>query len=192
MTKVSYGDDYYYAASRLKNSIVRVGGMPVYVHNINEDCIVWYTRLGGNGESSDHLEDFDLSPVPLGNVNEGGKCSYTFRSPSRYYKQGLTKEVFRSKFFPVNLFSEAVSKTIRGIYPNIKDCFELLMCGESNHIAFSRSFSLNHAGDKEVWLLYRGELAGLAYWNNLGHNINYKLNNNRTYLLETLEDLTNV
>jgi hypothetical protein len=189
MHNVSYGTDYEYAATRLSGTIVRIGTQPVYVKDIGHDTgEVYYLSGVGNKTKKCHLDDLDLSPIPLGYINVGRDASYVQRIPSRSYKQGLHGNSLYSKKLHIEMLSVNMFDAIRGLYPKTLEVVEQIMCGEVDENAFSRRFSLS-AGAKKVFNLNcRGKTVGTAKLNFGAMNLNYAFNDKFKYLQETLEE----
>jgi hypothetical protein len=197
MSEVHYGMDYNYAYSRLKNSIVRLKNEPVTVINLDlATGEVVYSGLGKKGNyKAAPLEEFDLSPIPLGYVNLHQQCTLVSRRPERYYKQGLTTSTYQSSPFPCTLHSKEFYNTVIGRYPKPIDCLEKIVCGEATTQAFSRCFAFVDNGltkESTVGLVFRRVLVGKAIWNPAGKNINYQLEEQYQYLQEMLEEAINV
>jgi hypothetical protein len=192
---VKYGDDYEYANAKLSDSIVSFNGHPVYVERVDEEGDVRYTPLGSNDRPlTARLKDFDLTPLPLGNINlNRGMVSYAARYPVRGWKQGLR---MGSIYFltnstegrRINPHDTGFVNCLTGNYPTMKSCIESLVCEEAQQIAFSREFFL-HPFDKTGMSLlgYKNIIVGVGRLTEAKDNLLFTLNEKYKFLQETLE-----
>jgi hypothetical protein len=189
MHNVSYGTDYEYAATRLSGTLVRLNLQPVYVKDIDHETGEVYYLSGMNLKTKKcHLNELDLTPIPLGYINIGRDVSYVQRIPSRSYKQGFHGNSMYSNKLHVDLVSTSMFNTIRGLYPKTLEVVEHLMCGEADEKAFSRRFSLSAGAKKVFGLNFRGKGVGTASLNFGAMNLNYSFNDKFKFLQETLEE----
>jgi len=187
MSGVCYGKDYDYASSRLNNTIVRLKGEPVYVLSVEMDG-VWY-KDSSNKKHKTSLEDFDLTPVPLGYVNYVKNAKFVSRKPQRYYKQGLCYEsINNANDGPC---CDSVYMTILGIFPSLDVCVDRLLGGCVKSVAFSRDFALELHSNSKFNLLYRGKKVGNAEYNKVEAFVNIKLEDEYSFLEEVLEKCVN-
>lgn len=180
---VDYKNEYWYARTRLTGTVVMFKNTPVYVLDIQEDngeCTI--RTVGRDDNAKVHLSELDLTPFPLGYVNTPKLAQYTTRKPQRYWKQGLAYDNLVSK---VDIHSSAFVKMIKGIYPAPIKCYEYLFNGEAKSSAFSRYFSMKNSDMANGFqLLFKDMPVGKVL--DVNGNINFKLNNEHTYLEEML------
>lgn len=187
-TTLTYGNDYQYASSRLKDSVVMCDGKPIYVQEISGKGLVTATNLSNGKMETFLLDDIDLTPIQLGYINSKDRACFGYRYPSRTYKQGLTKYNFGAHNFYETYHSKSVVRTILNIYPSLEDCLEQAINHEIDSIAFSRDFAVGFAEeDLKCPLFYRDVRVGYISWNNKGNNCNYELHNRFEFLQEVLE-----
>ncbi len=158
-----YHDDIEYAAKRLSNTMLCLRtGMPFIISHVEK--VGSRTKIRGYAypsadanpdESEVDLDDLDLTPVPLGNVNIKDKCYFAARKPMRKdWCQGLSKnallvqDIVNKKVISLN-FSNLVP-TVLGQYPKFNHLVALKAF--RGHQAFSRDFSL--LMDKDGTTLY--------------------------------------
>lgn len=165
---VKYKDNMY-ANDRLTGTIVRHNNIPVYIDRVSGDGWAYGHSLGGGVPKVIQVqqEELDLTPVPLGNVNELDSVLFVQRMPKRRdWRQGLRRSnmnVTTVVGLPrdVNLTGRGIVKTIMGIYPHVEECLEMVLCEEVLGRAFSRYFSVGSRLAKkvarreptEMWLL---------------------------------------
>src|SRR5699024_3329179 len=117
-----YGNDYAYADSRIKGTIVRLNGEPVLVERVGPDyCIVqaWEEYPRGR-QIRCNLDDLDVKPVPLGFINSGYVADYAYRLPmQRDWRQGLRSNNCRleSGRDLLEINKKALRNCIVGRYP---------------------------------------------------------------------------
>ena len=148
-------DTAEYANSRLNGTIVRLNGKPVKISECFEDdsgIAATYRHLSNGASGVSPLEEFDLSPVPLGwAISDREGASYLTRVPKRSdYRQGLRLSNYTSVFGDEHrrVGKVALSNCIIGKYPS----FDSVLDEVSNQPAFrpySRDFALSskHAPD---------------------------------------------
>ncbi len=190
MEKLHYQGDWDYAGTRLRDTVVRYGGEPVYVYSVDEDGMAEIQTMSKSNEPHKRvpMEDLDLSPVPLGYSNTTRGCSFTSRMPTRHYKQGLNGVNMQCRPSGVNHTSRSLYKTIMGIYPTVRDCFEALTTDEVDSISFSRNFALFQGLNGVMGLYFRNKKVGRFLWNHSAQQANYTLDNRYQYLQEMLEE----
>jgi hypothetical protein len=189
MHSVSYGEDYEYAATRLSGTVVRLNNQPVFIKDIDHvSGDAYYLDNSAGKVQKCHLKELDLTPIPLGYVNVGRYTGYVQRVPSRSYKQGLHGNSLFCKDLHVDLISEGLFNTVRGIFPKTLEAVELLMCGEAEEKAFSRRFSISTGPKNSFKLNYGGNTVGTVALNFGAMNLNYSFADKFKFLQETLEE----
>lgn len=178
---IGYADDVEYARSRLVETIVRVGGVPVLVNVIEGKNAVHCTDLTTGNLITVKLKDLDINPVPLGYANVHNVALYVVRTPKRQdWRQGLRQNTIRvtslkqnvappipalddapiarpraaprlERAFAIN-YTDLVP-TIMGTYPKVDEVFDKFKAKKnmSSH-AFSRNFAITRLGD----LIFKG------------------------------------
>lgn len=155
MDVTHYDDDLNYLQSRLNGTIVKLkeDGSPFLIHDvyyeIDEDGDVIDDRVKVNGvkyagtefHKTLYLDDVDINPFPIGNINYGGHCSFVQRTASRQYKQGLWSHNYITNDY-IPFTHKSIINAIRNEYPSVNESFELLVCGECSDIALTRDLSL--------------------------------------------------
>lgn len=175
---------------RLSNSLVRVKDRPVIVMDAHPGGVV-SVRDVEDIVLNVKVKDLELTPVPLGFVNQDGQLLYVMRKPTRRYKQGLTREnihaidVFTGKEVGLNLHSVALSDTIRGVYPSVGDCFTAVREGAQKALAFSREWAVALMKD-ELSILHKGVVVGYV------GDKSVMLNPEKYFLKESLTESLNV
>lgn len=150
-----YGEDYEYAHSRLTETIVRLNGEPVFIHNVSPGMVVQYNRLDGNGDLAlCKADQLDLRPVPLGYCNYNKHACYLTRIPMRRdWRQGLRRGNFISlsgtaaERIPYDVLRQA----ILGDYPTFAAACEAVKKIKS--IAWHRHWAVDCHGQ----LLHKGQ-----------------------------------
>lgn len=193
MSVPCYEDDWDYAESRLNNTLVRLGNLPYFVHNIccetgRVEGFLTYERE----HAACDLYDLNLEPVPLGYCNTPEGSAYGQRLPTRHYKQGLNGTNYFAKEFRLMADSAHTAKTILGLYPDPMEAAEYVMNKEVKSRAFSRDFALGYKRKDTMSLLFRSHECGTVTWNDEKINLNYHLSDQAQYLQEMLEAATNV
>lgn len=168
-----YYDDIEYASRRLVNTLVRKkNGNPFLIISVSkgEDGNTYCAGQDTLRELVEeiNLRDIDLTPVPLGFANIGGKMSYLCRKPMRKdWRQGLSLNSLVS--YGVNtrdLRLNYLTNTILNKYPTVQKCIEYVKTGSGYSMAFSRDFGIINKG-KEIELIYRkysvGKLVGQTF-----------------------------
>ncbi len=117
-----YGNDYEYARTRLNGTVVRHAGQPVFIIEIDADCVCTAQHIDSGENFTADLEEFDLTPVPLGWCNiPNGQAVYLQRVPLRRdWKQGLRKENMHAAFGNLNRINyKHIKACILGEYPTL-------------------------------------------------------------------------
>lgn len=174
MTKIVYaGADH--ARGRLVDTLIRVGDEPCIVLGVggNIHLSLDVVMIKDEEHRVVNLDDANLEPVPLGNVNGEFGFGYASRIPHRRWKQGLRKEAIFLEHSPwrfegVKLRSKSLRDTILGIYPSFDEAINKLG-GDVRGYAFSRSFGVGFNDKRELKLFYKGNEIG-----DVGDNIYIK------------------
>lgn len=183
--------DYNYANQRLINTIVRLNNIPVFIIAVNHDGSTLYYEVGGSGEhKSEHLDNFDLKPMPLGYVNYDGASTYLQRMPLRRdWRQGARAHNVNSSNLDFNtrtiLNSRAFVKCVLNEYPTFKKCFHEVYEDGHRSSSFSREFALVRSGDADKCnVQYKGKrIVGEATLDGVVLAERFK------YLQETLDEV---
>lgn len=155
-------DNAEYANSRLQGTIVRLNnGRPITIMGLEDvrggEIHVDYRTLSTNRQGSCELTDIDLTPVPLGWVNNpGNNASYLARMPMRHdWRQGLRVHNYTSLFGPDKRFvsNASLSRAIQGKHLDIDGAIEEAS-NTRKMIPFSRDFAVNKSG-KRVFLYFK-------------------------------------
>lgn len=158
-----YGRDYNYAASRLVDTVVMLGDVPVYIMGINADCTVNYSDLGGTRGGVCNLDDLNLTPVKLGFVNHKGSAYYIVRKPMRRdWRQGmrLCNVTCTNKPIPRDMSLVDIQNTIVNNFPTLDEVKGQFKSGANwGSLAWCRLFALNRRGQ----LLHASDVVG--YYN---------------------------
>ena len=89
MTRMNY-DTSDYAASRLVDTIVRIGQDPVRIISVNDLAAIEVESLIRARRKRVNFNELNLEPVQLGYVNYQGQAVYACRMPKRNdWRQGL-------------------------------------------------------------------------------------------------------
>lgn len=187
---IDYKNDYDYANSRLSGSIVEFNSAPVYIFGVGDEGSVEYRYLGQNNIRRYHspLKEFDLTPLKLGYINQEARRSfYITRLPSRSWKQGLTMNHLvygTAEPFRVNMDDRSFVNMLRGVYPSLHTCLELMVNQEAISLAFSKNFAFSPFKQGQCKLLYKEKIVGDF---NLGEHHLPILDAKHQFLRETLE-----
>jgi hypothetical protein len=159
--KSIYGNDYVYADTRLRDSIVMHKGVPVYVNGVLGDgsCDV-YPLKGGRGKSyMAKLDELDVKPVKLGYINFKGRSCYVMRMPKRRdWKQGLRGANITSIGIDTDIHSipmDEWERVILGNYPSFQSCVR----GVSS-TAVSMAWNRRWCVKQDLSLWYKEEKVG--------------------------------
>jgi hypothetical protein len=176
-----YGDDYQYADSRLRGSIVMFEGVPVLVRVVGMGMVAEVSLLSTIDEMKSidaHL--LDVKPVLLGYVNHRSHASYLMRKPMRRdYKQGLRYENFLSigDVAHTSIHHKKLGEVIEGKYPSYADCLKAINKGTAKSMAWCREWAISGDG-----LHHKGVVVGVLV------DGRYELTPTFTYLKESLEE----
>lgn len=143
-------DDVQYAKNRLVETIVRYKERAVLVHNVwdggeslrlsSSDCVT------GEFVEDNDIDEFDLTPVPLGFVNKHKKTLYVSRKPMREdWRQGFrthNAQILYGWEDDIEFDFKSVGQTINGEFPKIGEI--PLLFGE--RVAWHRDFCYDAGG----------------------------------------------
>lgn len=140
-------DSADYAQGRLVNTIVRHQGKAVIVDAVRFVSadkplnVVAHQILDGK-KISDKIDNFDLSPVPLGFVNSVGDVGYLARTPIRRdWRQGLRRENATWLWHQLLWSYEEIANTIEGNYASLDDALKL--APNRGLVAWNREFAVD-------------------------------------------------
>ena len=187
---VDYSSDPLYANERLNDTVVMKDNKPVYIYRVNPNGEVLYNPIHrmDQPERSCQLKDLNLLPVKLGYCNLPRNCTYTYRTPSRRYRQGLRNIQFKRLAGVrdnLRVISNEMINTYMGIYPTVENCLELIECNEVKSQAFSRHFALKEKQLNGFSLTYKDKLIGHIKYD---RGIDINLFDDYSYLNELLEN----
>lgn len=175
MDITDYDDNIDYISTRLSGSLCKLksNGEPILIQEIfishDEDDsgeVVVHADKFVNGVEYGItlcLEDIDINPFPIGNVNAFNNCCFVERLCSRQWKQGFWSHNIHTDMF-LHISSPPLINAVKGMYPSIHNGFELLMSGESTHVGISRELSIQDPSKNteqsayESTLFYRSKL----------------------------------
>ena len=143
-------DDVQYAKTRLMETIVRYKERAVLVHNVwdggeslrlsSSDCVT------GEFVEDNDIDEFDLTPVPLGFVNRYKRTLYVSRKPMREdWRQGFrahNAQILYGWEDGIEFDYKSIGQTINGEFPLIGET--LLLYGE--RVAWHRDFCYDWSG----------------------------------------------
>ena len=185
---IRYGKDIAYAESRLSHTLVKSeGGDPVYV-------IGYYKNKKFSCETSKgnmvYLteQQMDYTPFNLGYINGSTNCCYTFRYPSRHYKQGLNTKNYSA---PGRYRTGNFYKMLANLYPNPIQSFEEIALGEAENRGVSLSFAIESSieeGPKKQNLFYMGQYVGKLKINLDNGLVLPEFNEGLSFLSESFEE----
>jgi len=148
---------------RLGETIVRYKGEPVYVANTSGNGTGPFSLEVAPLTNTEKritvkMEEVDLTPVPLGYINNWPFVCYLMRVPQRKYQQGLRIGELRTPTpgYRSNVTRNlpALYNTIMGIYPSFDEAYTL--AHTHNACAFHRAFALKDTGLRnEMCLCYK-------------------------------------
>ena len=161
--------DVDYARMRLNGTIIRHNAKPVYIQDVwmgDEGILCSHRPIAGTVITTHPLKEYDLTPLPLGNVNYRGVSSYMSRLPLRHdWRQGsrgantrVVNQGFRSNpgaSVDYLLKSKSLSRCIENNYPTFEECLDTLGNEEATGVAFSKVFNLTE-GKGTYNLYYKG------------------------------------
>ncbi len=154
-------DTVDYAASRLNGTIVRHDGDPVTILEIGgrrNNLTCSYTTVATEEQGQDHLNAFDLTPVPLGFAWCPDGLAYLTRIPRRGdYRQGLRNNNYTSLTGVDHraVLPQQLVKTIKGQFRSFESALDECVNIRGSHLAFNRNFALISNGNSQIGLHYR-------------------------------------
>jgi hypothetical protein len=176
-----YGNDFEYASTRLKGTIVRIGEEPIIIGDVYGGDRVTFAYLERAGEALVcKLSDLNLKPVSLGMCNFLGEATFLCRMPMRNdWKQGLRRGNFRSLCgAPAELAKPLdLWRVITNKYPKFTECLGSL--ADVKSMAWCREWAIT----KGHSLLYKGYGVVGSY---VGGQ--FVLDNDYKFLDESLEE----
>ena len=194
-TVIKYHDADH-ARGRLVGTLVRFAGEPVVVREVerNEGSFTLQAKRISDGQYvTARIEDFDLSPVPLGYIQVDDEAVYAERCPQRRWKQGLTLDnmlnlrngLGRTREGCPELGYKPLRDTILNVYSSLQEAVEGVIKGTVKSKPFSRRFSVGINGDNILALYYRGRETGFVDKGEIF------LNKEQHYLVEELLEALN-
>jgi hypothetical protein len=151
-----YSDDYEYANSRLLDTIVRLDGEPVYVHQVMVGMNAQYCTLKDMDVTKMcKVDELDLKPVPLGYCNYNKHACYLTRIPMRRdWRQGLRRGNFTSLTGAdaLRIPYDALRQCIVGEYPTFEGALEAVKKVKS--MAWHRHWAV----DSNNQVLHKGSI----------------------------------
>lgn len=144
-----------------QSSVVRYGGVPVYVSHISPEKTAFFTVIGNASEKVAKLDDplWDMRPINTGYVNVLGFSPFIYRLPKRQFKQGLCHDNAVTRYnMPYgddrqsaaidkanSLICSPIHNMACNIYPSLHQAIE--MFEDANvEVAFDRQFCVNSYG----------------------------------------------
>lgn len=150
-----------YAALRLQETIIRYNNRAAHVDMVRyrdddgEYLQVEATDLLSGTPISDHIDNFDLTPVKLGFVNlkrymDGatGYVAYTERKPMRQdWRQGLRRNNTVTSWGVQGAWDfKDLAKTINGEFPTVAEAMADVPPFDNMYMAWHRDFCVNGMG----------------------------------------------
>lgn len=137
-------DDAEYARSRIEETLVRLDGEPVYVHQVTQELIARVTHpLRFDGVVSDvKLGDLTLESPKLGWVNTEGGAAYVSRIPKREdWRQGVRRNNLTTLTGRDirGLDTRDIARCIKGTYPRLQDVVK-----QRGLVAWSREWAVEN------------------------------------------------
>ena len=179
-----YGDDFGYADTRLRDTIVRHRNTPVWVRGVGPGMMTVIEYLLTGRRTEVPLDTLDLEPVPLGYVQVGDRYVYLTRVPKRDdWRQGLRHNTMRlvdqGPMSVKQLPNDSMARCIRNDYPNFEEAKQELNLGREV-VAWCREWAIS------PWAVYhKGREVGER------PNGEIRLFQDKNYLQESLEDAIN-
>lgn len=156
-----------------QDTLVLRKGIPIFIRQITDDGMVHAWHLPNQKFLRFRFKQADLSnpSFRLGYVNLGTNCFFLCRFTARIYKAGLNNTNIKSTQYsdhPLNrveqleasnimktLSSVSLYKTIKGIYPEIREAFRQAT-ENKGVVAFDRQFAVS----KDAIIFYKGKVVG--------------------------------
>lgn len=149
-----------YADSRLRETIVRHNGTPVYLFYVTNDMIAHVkSDLNSDETTPVHLDELELSAPRLGLVNLRGRVSYLSRKPLRNdYRQGVRPNQIVCLHNRCERTVKRIMECIKGEYPTLQKALEMTIDGWSE-VAISRELFIKKRRDVvEVHRSWKGKV----------------------------------
>lgn len=167
-TKIIFADAHH-AQGRLVGTLIRYEGKPVIVRDVvphKGSFVIEAYYASDEKRFSDVIENFDLTPVPLGNIVVGNRFGYFTRTPDRRWKQGLTRDSMQGNDMPwevdrPGLQSVGLINAIIGKYPTFDNAYRDVEANKAKALPFDRNFGLGRNNQGLILLLHRGLEVGL-------------------------------
>lgn len=186
MHVLNYKEDYAYLNSRLRDSVVKLNGKPIYIHVVKASGLVHYNDYEDMNKEKDCMaDDLDLSHFRLGYANSKyGETSFVSRMPNRQWRQGLTYSncLYHGKG-GVQFMDKSFLKMLNKKYPKLDYAYELVSNGDCGTVAITPEFALK---GKNATLQFRGVDVGKTMFAGEGY-VNLILNDKHQFLQEVLE-----
>jgi hypothetical protein len=146
-------DSADYARGRLSGTIIRHMGKAVIVNDVRHDGPKQPLRVSAmiikdKKEISDKIDNFDLSPVPLGFVNYAKRndvpfATYMARTPIRQdWRQGLRKQNAVFLWGAAWWHEEEIADTIEGLFPELDQALGIAK-KKGGIVAWNREFAVD-------------------------------------------------
>ncbi len=185
--------DLNYANARLVGTYVRhISGKAIEVSALAGGRVVAKELITGLVTEFPY-EELDITPIPLGYINSGGKATYIARSPMRNdWKQGARGKNLRwigfGEDMPMlrdgDIPRKAFGELVEGIFPSYMDSVRALTMGKGK--VFSRAWCRNFAMTTDFNLFHKGRFFIGKMTNPLTKE--YKLNDEHWWAKEALEE----
>lgn len=148
-----YDDNISYLKSRLSGALFKETLYKDFIFiqevsgtSINNSVAMGFNIIsGGLIRLEIPVQNIDINPFPIGNINYKKESVYAMRIPNRTYKQGLWGENLYCKKFYIPADTAEVFTTLRGQYPSLYKSTDLLLSEENSSVAISRSLSVKQA-----------------------------------------------
>lgn len=171
MTKAIYYN-LDHAMDRLRGTLVRYKGEPAYIREVEPagkgEFIIIADLTSHVERVQDKLSNFDLSPVPVGNVMVEDRYQFATRTPVRRWKQGLAENHLHLYQMPwgrmgdINVRSQNLANAILGKYSRFDDAYDKVKGGQAFAVPISRSFGIGRHKDGHIILINRHKEVGWA------------------------------
>lgn len=153
---------------RIRHSVVMHEGVPMYIRDTGDSDSIANPVCGGDAVRISN-EGIDLTPITIGNVQQGLHYVSTSRCPARQVKQGLSSNNLKVREMPwehgsrIEVNTEAVGNAIINHYPTYTQCIKSVYSGSYTSRAFSREWGIGVDGDEIVKLFYKNTPVGIAF-----------------------------
>jgi hypothetical protein len=189
---MDYSDDYAYAETRLKNTIVRYRGRIIRILNITNNGVCFIQYIVNQNIKQVPLKDLKLNSPKLGYVNTDSGPVYICRIPMREdWRQGLrmNNTTILGESRGIQMSDVLIVKAIRGRYPSLRQVYETLNIIQQKQnikfqgLAVSRDIALDRLGV----IIYKGHLTIGTY--DVNDILNIQLLSRFSYLKERVEEV---